>query len=198
MYRKGIAIICLFFSACCVCGQQGKDYYPLFASVASSALSNVTSQKQIAFDSPAKPLSLFIFLSPECPLCQNYSVALRQLKQQYGGQVNFYGVVPGNTYTIDEILAFEKKYETGFNLFIDKSQKLTKYLKASVTPQAIVLNSAGTMVYTGAIDDWVQALGKKRATASQHYLEDAIQQSLQSGEVKLRQTKPVGCKINDY
>ena len=59
-------------------------------------------------------------------------------------------------------------------------------------------NNGGNLLYTGAIDDWVQALGKKRVKASKNYLLDAIEQTLRAEGVTIRKTKAFGCKINDY
>jgi len=60
------------------------------------------------------------------------------------------------------------------------------------------LNKKGEVVYKGAIDDWVQDLGKQKLTVSKHYLQDAINASLNNKEVTVKRTKAIGCLINDY
>lgn len=169
-----------------------------FSKFSSIELFNVAKQKKTGIAQENKSLTLFVFLSPECPLCQNYSKTLKELKAKFNRQVSFNGIIPGNAYTQEEVLAFENKYNTGFRLFIDQKKEFTSYLQAVATPQAILLDSKGNLIYTGAIDDWVQSLGKTKIKPSRNYLQDAIEQSLQSGEVKIRKTKAFGCKINDY
>src|SRR5947208_14751264 len=71
-----------------------------------------TNQKITRIDGFDKPLSLFIFLSPECPLSQNYTTTINQLSGKFSRQVNVFGIVPGNAYTTKEVGAFENKYHT--------------------------------------------------------------------------------------
>jgi hypothetical protein len=157
-----------------------------------------TNQKRTRIDGLDKPLSLFIFLSPECPLSQNYTTTINQLSGKFSRQVNVVGIVPGNAYTTKEVVAFENKYHTAFQIFIDNKQLLTHYLNAVVTPQAILLNNKGAIVYSGSIDDWVQGQGKTKLHVTQAYVRDAIEQSLAGEPVKIHTTKTFGCRINDY
>jgi thioredoxin-related protein len=198
MCKNLIAILSLFFLLQQVAGQPVNDVTRSFGKLSSIEILSVAQQKKSAISIAGKQLSLFIFLSPECPLCQNYSKTLKGLQERFDQQVNLYGIFPGNAYTLHEVLAFETRYNTRFNLFIDQKKQLTNYLHASATPQAILLDNKGNLLYTGAIDDWVQGLGKKRLKASKHYLSDAIEQSLRSEEVTVKHTKAFGCKINDY
>jgi thiol-disulfide isomerase/thioredoxin len=49
--------------------------------------------------------SVLFFLSPECPLCQNYSLTINQLQKKYKGSgIQLYAVFPGKYYPEKEIL----------------------------------------------------------------------------------------------
>ena len=137
MHTKIFTLCCLLFILCGVQAQVTNDSPSSFSKISSFKLIAVNQQKDtfIYLNNPS--LSLFIFLSPECPLCQNYSKVVNQLNQQFKNQVAIYGIVPGKTYTIKDVIAFKNKYLTTFNLFIDKKQLLTHYLNATVTPQVI-------------------------------------------------------------
>jgi hypothetical protein len=74
---------------------------------------------------------------------------------------------------------------------------LTRYLQATVTPQVVLIDSVGNLVYKGAIDDWIVGLGKKKEKITMHYAADAIKQYLQLMPVTVKSTKAYGCKIND-
>ncbi len=171
---------------------------PVFPAVSNYTLFDVRLQQNTSINYGDKALSLFVFLSPECPLCQNYTSTLNKIYQRFQQNLNVFGIVPGNAYNAKEVIDFGKKYSLDFKLFIDPKLELTNYLKASITPQAIILNSNGQLVYTGAIDDWVISLGKKRLQVTEHYVEDAIEQSLQFTPVAVSKTKAIGCLINDY
>jgi peroxiredoxin len=145
-----------------------------------------------------KAFKLFVFLSPECPLCQNYSNKLNDLSRHYATNVITYGIIPGKAYSNDVIKRFIEQYNIQFPLLIDHNKQLTSYLHAVVTPQAILLNDKNQLVYKGAIDDWAVSLGKQRVTTTKYYLRDALQQSLSDKTVLIKRTKAVGCRINDY
>lgn len=144
------------------------------------------------------PLSVIVFLSPECPLCRNYSKTLNELSTEFAGKAQFIGIVPGKAYTSAEISRFIKEYSLKMNILIDPSKKFSRSLKASVTPEVIVTDNKGTIYYRGAIDDWMVALGKKKEKPSIFYLQNALSQLVNKQPVILSSTKPVGCFINDY
>jgi thiol-disulfide isomerase/thioredoxin len=142
--------------------------------------------------------TVFVFLSPECPLCKNYSVVLNRLADQYNGSVHFVGIVPGKAYSRKEIRKFRKAYHIPFAIYPDREKSVSNYLAATVTPEVLLLNEQGTALYRGSIDNWVVNLGKKRPAATAHYLRDAIEQGLQQQPVLLSYTPPIGCYINDF
>jgi thiol-disulfide isomerase/thioredoxin len=145
-----------------------------------------------------KPFTLFIFLSPECPLCQNYLPLLKGLQEKYKTEIAFCGIIPGKAYSAEVVKRFASEYKVQFPLFIDSLKSLTGYLQATVTPQVILLNRKNVLIYKGAIDDLLMELGKRRVKAANEYLENAIVQSLGNKVVSVKRTKAVGCKINDY
>lgn len=142
--------------------------------------------------------AVFVFLSPECPLCKNYSVVLNKLAGQYAGQVRFVGIVPGKSYSRKEIRKFRQAYHIPFAIYPDREKAVSNYLAATVTPEVLLLNEQGAALYRGSIDNWVVNLGKKRPAATAHYLIDAIEQGLQQRPIELSYTPPVGCYINDF
>ena len=198
MHKKTLTILCLIFTVYSVHAQVSNDSFISFNKIETFKLIPVNQQENNFIRLNDKSLSLFIFLSPECPLCQNYTKIINQLQEQFKMQVAIYGIVPGKAYTLKDLTTFRDKYSTTFNLFIDTKQSLTHYLNATVTPQAILLDIKGNLVYTGTIDDWVQGQGKKRIMITQHYVKDAIEQSLQPAQVTVKKTKAYGCKINDF
>ena len=62
----------------------------------------------------------------------------------------------------------------------------------------MLLNRSGEMIYSGAIDDWIQELGKQKSKASKHYLQDAIAAGLSNKNIAVKKTIAYGCLINDY
>ena len=143
-------------------------------------------------------IRVYVFLSPECPLCQNYTRTLNQLDQQYAAKVTFYGIIPGKTWKQSDITDFARKYHIAFPLRMDRDRHIVDSLHATTTPEAILLAKDGRVIYEGAIDDWYKTLGKPGARATQHYLQDAIASTLRNEAPPVSHTEPVGCLINDF
>jgi len=143
-------------------------------------------------------LYAFVFLSPECPLCKNYGPVLNELSQRYASQVIFAGIVPGRSYSKGVIRKYQQDYGIKFQVYADRDKRISTYLEAKVTPEVVLLNFQGKLIYRGSIDNWATSLGKKRRTTSIHYLDNAIVQTMHGGLVETSYVAPVGCLINDF
>ncbi len=148
-------------------------------------------------DPTGRPV-LFVFLSPECPLCQNYSTVLNQLDHRYAGKIRIFGIIPGKSYRPEDITVFAQKYKIGYPLLIDSLLRLSHYLRASTTPEVILLDAHYQLLYKGAIDNWYRALGKSRIKATENYLQDALDHSFRKESPAPKRTTPIGCLINDF
>ncbi len=167
-------------------------------------LSEIRKTKLLAVDKKNKKISftsrlnLFVLLSPECPLCKNYSTVLNKIQKEFGSDLNIYGIVPGKAYSTKDVNQYVKDYKISFPVYIDSFKELTTYIKGSVTPEVVLLNKEGDVIYRGAIDDWVTELGKKRLVVSNEYLRTAITQYLQNQPVSIKNVEPKGCLINEF
>jgi len=166
----------------------------LLSMLASSAMLFSGASAQ-----PAQPpIRVVVFLSPECPLCQNYSLPLNELQKKYSGKVEFSGVVPGKAYSAADVKAFTTKYHIAFPITIDSAKTQTSALKATITPEVYLLGPKKEILYHGSIDNWIKDLGMQSARPTVFYLRDAIDQTLAHQPVRIPYNKPVGCLINDY
>jgi thiol-disulfide isomerase/thioredoxin len=192
----------LYFSFLLICGLHaaGQDFlqnnYFSPSEIAQAKLTAVgKKRKEIFFSSP---LSVFVLLSPECPLCKNYSTVLNKINGQFSGDLSVYGIVPGKAYSAKEISKFIKDYKINFPVYVDSKKELTTYIEGTVTPEVILMNQQGEVIYRGAIDDWVSDLGKKKLVVSNEYLKTAIKQYLQNQTVSIKSVEPIGCLINEF
>ena len=127
--------------------------------------------------------SVFVFLAPDCPQSQSYTLTLNELHAKFGSAgVAFYGVVAGDKYDRKEIDGFITQFRIGLPIVLDPEAHLAKYLGATVTPEVFVVNSVGTSVYQGAIDNWAPELGQHRTVITEHYLLDALNSFIQTGQ----------------
>ena len=139
---------------------------------------------------------VMLFLTPECPLCQNYTVAMRKLEKDYSVKdIPFIGVISGNFYTKEEVRSYKLKYDLEMDILFDPEFKLSKFYGATTTPEAVFIDNVGKLKYMGAIDNWAISLGKKRLNTTEHYLSDALDNFLSGNKIDPERTKPVGCFI---
>lgn len=145
---------------------------------------------------PAGKSVAYLFLSTECPLCKNYAPVLEKLKHKYP-DVQFYGIISGITFSKSEVATFTKDYGITFPVLMDPAKHISTSLRATVTPEVILIGNDGKEYYRGLIDDWVVGLGKTRRVASKNYLEQAIN-NLAAGGQPLTATTPIGCLISNF
>lgn len=141
--------------------------------------------------------TVLVFLSPTCPLCQKYSLTLRNLAADYAPKgVAFYGIAPGKNYTNTEFNDYATEYLIKFPILTDPKLKLTKKLNATITPEVVVFNARGQVVYQGKIDNWYESIGTRRSVITEHYLADALEATLANTQPKVTKTTAVGCFIS--
>lgn len=140
--------------------------------------------------------TVFFFLSPECPLCQSYALTIRNLAAEFTSKgIQMVGIVPGTDYTNLEISEFKHKYGLPLVLWKDEKFLFTKKFQATITPEALVLDAKGKVLYQGRIDNWAYELTKKRKVITEHNLADALTSIVNNKPVKVTRTKAVGCFI---
>jgi thiol-disulfide isomerase/thioredoxin len=200
---RSMILTALLFSYALLKAQVNTEAVYRVSEVKAMGLTNSRSGKPVRIDinHEAKNIFVIVFLSPECPLCQQYTLQLNDLAQTYANEAAFIGLFPGKSYDRKTITAFLKKYKVKFPAYTDGSKKLTHYLDASVTPEVVVLTKEREglkLQYRGAIDDRVISLRTKKLSASNDYLKDAISHILLKKEIAIKKTEPVGCLINDF
>lgn len=166
--------------------------YSLLAASLIVFSSFVISQKNPS----TKETTVYIFLSETCPICQSYTLTLKELYKKYNSKIEFIGVFPNYYTDLDSILAFKEKYSIPFELIMDKDSKLTKHFKASITPEVFVETENGRLLYSGRIDDSFYAIGKRRNVITSTELSDALIQIVSGHPITVPKTQAVGCIIS--
>lgn len=159
-------------------------------------LTSLAGEPLAVSDLMTTELTVVIFMSPECPLCENYSASLKQLRSVFSeNEVSFVGVFSGSWYTSEEIIRFMARYQPPVTAVMDVDYILKHRFAASVTPEAVLIKAPGEIMYQGKIDNWIVSLGKKRTVVTEYYLRDAIKACLLGTRPEVSQTEPVGCFI---
>jgi hypothetical protein len=86
---------------------------------------------------------------------------------------------------------------SGFTAVVDRARVAATHAKATITPQAFVIDRSGEIRYRGRIDNLYAALGKTRQVVTSHDLRDALDAVLAGGKVPHPETEALGCFITD-
>ena len=187
--KKAILLVLLFGMLFSACDKKVLQY---------SKINLIdTEGKDRAVSSLKGRFIVLTFLSPECPLSENYTLTLKDLQSEFiDKEVFFYSIFPGTFYPKPQIIEFLKKYGLPESSgFFDPDYRLRDYCQATTTPEVFVIDQLGQIQYRGAIDNWAITLGKQRQVVSQHYLRDALIELLDDKKVTIPKTPAVGCII---
>lgn len=158
-------------------------------AIVVSMLLTVPAQSQQA-------LTVYIFMAEDCPVCNYLGKGLKKLSSDYDDEVKFVAVFPQRRSHIKSASLFKKKY--GLSLFeieIDHDRKITDLYEALVTPEAVVVDSHGSIVYQGRIDNSYAAPGRMRHGRVTEDLRVAIEVLQRGGTVDKPWPEAVGCYI---
>jgi len=141
--------------------------------------------------------TVWLFLDPECPICQSYTLRMRNIYESYASRgVAFRALYTSPVINKRAIKNFHEKYNIPFAGEVDKRYRQAERWDATVTPEVVVTSPIGQVLYQGAIDNWYYALGKNRPEPTEHYLKDALDAFLAGKPIEKKRTKAVGCLMN--
>jgi len=144
----------------------------------------------------APKATVYVFLAPDCPICQAAVLPLRELAARYTPQgIGFIGVFPDQTLTPADLKRFGTTYQLSFPLQPDGGHQLTRRFGATITPEVVVADAQGRTLYQGRIDDSFARIGQRRTIVRHHELADALAAVVAGKPIAVTRTEAVGCLI---
>ena len=163
----------------------------------SMTLSDIEGNKHAVGQPNAKAM-LLLFTSHTCPIANAYVPRINRVHQEYsqrGIQIFVVQVDPG--VELEQLRTHAEQYELQPPVIHDLDHTLVDRASATVTPQAVLFDRLGNIVYSGRIDDQYVDFGVKRREPSIHDLVNALDAFLEGEEVTPKTTQAVGCYIGD-
>ena len=113
----------------------------------------------------------FVFLATECPVAQRYAMRLKRLHTEFSKEkhTTLVAVYANENDSVDDIKAYVTKAAYTFPIVKDTTGRLAHRLGATMTPQAVVIDTTGTLRYRGPIDD-----NRYETRVKHRYLHDAL------------------------
>jgi len=167
--------------------------------IESFELNDIISGQSFRLDAHSdKRAVVLIFTSNACPFSKLYEDRIISLYNQFSNDFKFALVNPhiGSSEEESEVAIRGRMQEKNLTMpyLIDPGLRITRALKASKLPEAVVITSGPTgfnIAYQGAIDNNPQA----PSSVSQRYLENALNQILKRSSPSPATTRAVGCNI---
>jgi len=145
---------------------------------------------------PQGKASVLIFVSSDCPVSNGYAPEIQRICADAKGA---HCTLVYEDVSIDPAAVRAHRSEYHYRdipAVIDGDRAIAKRAGATITPQAVVVNTAGATVYRGRIDNQYAALGKPRRVVTSHDLRDAIDAILVGKPVPHAETEAIGCFIS--
>lgn len=189
-FLTSLFLVCLLWG---FSNQSIAQLTPLYPSL------KVINQVSIYPSYTDSTVQVFLFYSPDCPICKAFVPYIRQIKQQFERQgVQFALILPQSLrYKLSEIRKHEVLDSIAMNTYLDKKNKMTQALGAIITPQVFVFVGP-QQVYSGLINDLYYAVGQVNHQKLKHYLHNNLHKVLSRQNYKIQNTNPVGCLISSW
>ena len=143
-----------------------------------------------------KKINVYAFVAEDCPISIFMASSLKNISAKYGDKINFYLVFPFSVSTSKAAAAFKANNQLGaFNIKMDKQQRLTKKLGATVTPEVVITGANDTILYQGRINDAYSQPGKRKHIYTSNDLAIALDSITNGREIPKPWKRAIGCYI---
>ena len=142
-----------------------------------------------------EPLTVYVALSPDCPISNAMLPHLNELHQRFAATVDFVGLVPEQCAPLHGIHEYVTTYDLRFPVQVDTANTQCGQLRLSRTPEAAVCDGEGTVLYRGRIDDRFVRIASAARPVSDQTLLRAIEATLKGRTPEHSHIHAVGCLI---
>ena len=143
------------------------------------------------------------WFNPECPFVKKHygSDNMQKLQHEYTGKGVVWLTIDSNALGTEgnitpdqaqKIMASWKTKQTA--LLLDPESKVARSYGAKNTPNMVIINPEGKIIYRGAIDSKATP-NPSDIPNSTNYVKAALDQSLSGKSVSTPETKPYGCSV---
>jgi hypothetical protein len=152
---------------------------------------------------PAGRANVIFFVQTDCPISNWYAPTIQRVCREYAERGVGCALMYEDIETAGESIEArvrahlqDYRYE-GIPAVADRTRAVASRARASVTPQAVVVDRAGAVRYRGRIDNAFADFGKPRQQVTSHDLRDALDALVAGRPIARPETEALGCFIVD-
>jgi hypothetical protein len=146
---------------------------------------------------PSGIANVLIFVATDCPIANAYAPEIQRICGAYAANgIGCALIYEDAGVTASDVRKHLENYRYGgMPAAIDRDGALAAQVRASVTPEAVVVDRRGAIRYRGRIDNFYAALGRPRQAVTAHDLQDALTALVAGKAVPASETQAIGCYI---
>lgn len=142
---------------------------------------------------------VYVFIAEECPICNYMGKPLSQIAKKYDSNVSFHAVFPVRNSNYKTAQLFKEQYDMlSFETLLDKDHQIVKKLGATVTPEVVITDDQGEILYRGRINSAYYAPGKMKHRSIKNDLDEALTALANGKDVAQPWPSAIGCYITTY
>lgn len=147
----------------------------------------------------AEKVVVLEWFNPDCPYVKRHyekQPTMKRLAAKYAEKDVVWLRVNSTDYMdAGKNAKWAKKWEIERPILIDQDGKVGRMYGAKTTPHMYIINTEGTLVYAGAIDDHRSVDPRDDSDETVNYVDQALKAVLAGEEVSNSETKPYGCSV---
>jgi peroxiredoxin len=159
-------------------------------------LMSSSGSKVEPIENDERKATLFYFIATTCPISNTYAPDISRISTEFlESGVKSYAVLTDESLTPAEAATYKSEYNLTCPVVLDPLHKLVARVGATVTPEAVVIDRKGRLIYRGRIDNKFVDFGVSRPTATLFDLVSVLHSIVAGRSVGLVETKAIGCFI---
>jgi hypothetical protein len=151
----------------------------------------------LALAAGAPSVRVLFFVSTDCPISNSFAPEIQRICRDYAakgvGCSLVYEDVQTDAAAVRKHLD-EYRYDR-IPAIIDTDRSVANRTHATITPEAVVIDSAEKIRYRGRINNFYAELGKPRQVVTSHDVRSALDAVLAGTPVPNPETRALGCYI---
>ncbi|MBO35021.1 MAG: hypothetical protein CMO64_02335 [Verrucomicrobiales bacterium] len=168
----------------------------LNAGAAPLSLKDVRGRPVQPMEAATKKAAILFFITTDCPIANKFAPQIQKLAARYAPHARCTLVYPDPDLTGAAIQKHLVDFGYGkLTAVHDHDHRLVLATGAEVTPEAVVVDARGRIVYRGRINNYYADFGKPRRVITVHDLRDALDAVIAGKPVARPRTEAIGCYI---
>jgi thiol-disulfide isomerase/thioredoxin len=164
-------------------------------AVTPLSLKGLDGKPLVVLDAGKKKAVVLFFVSPYCPTSNNFALEMKAIEGDFGDDFAFRYLHSDSSAKAADILQHASMMGFESPVLDDTAQVLAKKLGAKITPEVIVIDPAGKVLYQGRINDLYLGPTKRQREVKVNDLRDALTAIKAGTAIATPWVEAVGCKI---